>query len=131
MKEKLQKCSSSTGSETSEDGVLPMLSLGQTNPSEVQIGGTLQSQPHNSQHSVRYLPLATCNEKPDFNKCTSPPPASSSSRVQPSTSSASSSSMSSESPAGFYFYLLAKIRSMSQNTANRYLHMRNILFIHV
>ena len=107
MKEKLQKCSSSTGSETSEDGGLPPRSVGTKNLSELGKDVGAQNQQNSSQHNVRYLPLnmslgATSNVNSEFNKSPPPSPASSTSRIQPSTSSASSSSLSSDSPKGFY-----------------------------
>ena len=108
MKEKLQKCSSSTGSETSEDGGLPPRSVGTKNLSELGKDVGTQNQQNSSQHSVRYLPLnmslgVTSNVKSEFNKSPPPSPASSTSRIQPSTSSASSSSLSSDSPKGLYY----------------------------
>merc|ERR1719189_2421681 len=57
MKEKLQKCSSSTGSETSEDGGLPPRSVGTKNLSELGKDVGAQNQQNSSQHNVRYLPL--------------------------------------------------------------------------
>ena len=107
MKEKLQKCSSSTGSETSEDGGLPPRSVGTKNLSELGKDVGPQNQQNSSQHNVRYLPLnmslgATSNVNSEFNKSPPPSPASSTSRIQPSTSSASSSSLSSDSPKGLY-----------------------------
>ena len=109
MKEKLQKCSSSTGSETSEDGGLPPRSVGTKNLSELGKDVGAQNQQNSSQHNVRYLPLnmslgATSNVNSEFNKSPPPSPASSTSRIQPSTSSASSSSLSSDSAKGLYWY---------------------------
>ena len=108
MKEKLQKCASSTGSETSEEGGITTLSLGKQNQLEINTDGGHKNQPNPPKQNARYLPLTlqlgSSIDKPEFNKSTPPSPASSSSRVQPSTSSASSSSLSSETPAGFHLH---------------------------
>ena len=104
MKEKLQKCSSSTGSETSEDGGVTPTTLSKRKPTGISSDVGLHNEPSTSHDNARYLPLklpsAASNAKPECAKSTPPSPASSSSRIQPSTSSASSSSLSSESPAG-------------------------------
>ena len=105
MKEKLQKCSSSTGSETSEEGGIEALKLIKKEKCEMKDDGGNQNQQNTSQQNTRYLPLnlslGTSVEKLEYNKSTPPSPSSSSSRVQPSTSSASSSSLSSDPLAGF------------------------------
>ena len=97
MKEKLQKCSSSTGSETSEDVGISTLSSSRNTSPEKNVNGGISSHTNTPNHNSRYLPL---NLKID----TPPSPSSSSSRVQPSTSSASSSSMSSDDPTGIIGY---------------------------
>jgi hypothetical protein len=109
MKEKLQKCSSSTGSETSEEGGIAASKLSKKEKSEMNDDKGNQNQPKNCQQNTRYLPLnlslGTSVEKLEFNKSTLPSPSSSSSGVQPSTSSASSSSLSSDPPAGLKHFI--------------------------
>ena len=97
MKEKLQKCSSSTGSETSEDVGISTLSSSRNTSPEKNVNGGISSHTNTPNHNSRYLPLNLKIDAP-------PSPSSSSSRVQPSTSSASSSSMSSDDPTGIIGY---------------------------
>ena len=95
MKEKLQKCSSSTGSETSEDvGISTLPSSRNTSP-EKNHEGAISSHTNPPNQNTRYLPINLKIDAP-------PSPSSSSSRVQTSTSSASSSSLSSEAPIGMF-----------------------------
>ena len=102
MKEKLQKCSSSTGSETSEDVGISTLSSSRNTSPEKNVDVGLSNHTKSPNHNARYLPLSLKIETP-------PSPSSSSSRVQPSTSSASSSSLSSEAPAGMLRVLICLV----------------------
>ena len=97
MKEKLQKCSSSTGSETSDDVGISTLSSSRNTSPEKNVDGGISSHTNPPNHNSRYLPLNLKIDAP-------PSPSSSSSRVQPSTSSASSSSLSSDAPTGILCY---------------------------
>ena len=108
MKEKLQKCSSSTSSESSEDAspVNPKSHI--KKESTVLVNEVRANNETNTSHdSSRYLqlklPSTSSKEKSEVAKSTPSSPESSSSRVHPSTSSASSSSMASESPSGSDF----------------------------
>ena len=107
MKEKLQKCSSSTGSETSEDvGISTLPSSRNTSPEKNHEGG-IPSHTNTPNQNTRYLPLNLKIDAP-------PSPSSSSSRVQTSTSSASSSSLSSEAPTGMSEFKLTPINHFIQ-----------------
>ena len=64
MKEKLQKCSSSTGSETSEDVGISTLSSSRNTSPEKNVDVGLSNHTKSPNHSTRYLPLSLKIETP-------------------------------------------------------------------